>query len=280
MKNLISLIVSSCILMSSSLSYGKESPKITAPDKTGFHDVCPGLFKIADDFAKECLEKARSKEYLRYPYPKMGGIPYKVKNYVYFRAIDSGSHFGLGCSLEDKRNIMFLGIFYSAKSSNFAIANTLPIFQAIGAGRYITLKKDNTENSELIKFIAVRQFQTDFIKPVISVGENDIKNCENRELPYRKIINSEGKVYISKTQTKDGHATIQSCDTAELPLCSGEYINVFPSSDERIIFEEGYSDLFITAGGELLIRKSNYDRACNNPKNRDFIKEICDLNSK
>ncbi|MEZ5690846.1 MAG: hypothetical protein R3D71_04185 [Rickettsiales bacterium] len=264
----------------SSFAYGKEQKAKNSEDLS-FHGQCPKLLAMADDFAKECLEKARSREGMTYPYPKMGGIPYKVTGYApYFRAIDNGSNFGLGCSLDTRRRIMFLGIFYSTKSGNFAVANTLPVFNSLGAGGDVTLQKTADKNGELVNFIAVRQFRTNFIKPVMGGGEMAIKNCENEQLADGRIRMNhvETPRKIVKNIDDKGRIMIRKCDGHEV-LCVAEYLRFFPSNDQRIIYQGDHDSFFITSGGDLLVKKNWLARNCKQYKSnpRSLYDQVCNI---
>jgi len=212
----------------------------------------------------ECKEKARSMEYTIYPHPTpfSKGTPVQVKNYAYFRAVDSGSHFGLGCSLDDAHRIMFLGIFYALKSSNFAIANTLPIYRAVSGNGNVLLK--GTAANQFIEFEFVRGFSTDSIRPA-RVGEG-IKNCESTELPDggTRIHQSAftGDVFIaSETREEDGDITVKACSDASHKSCqSAEYQSLFSGDDPRIIHKGLLS--FVTASGDLLVQKDYRKRDC------------------
>jgi len=265
MKNLISLIVSSCILMSSSLSYGKESPKPTAPGKTGFHDVCPGLFKIADDFAKECLEKAR-------PYGRVFlPVHQKETHAAYFREIDSGSHFSLGCTLDQNHKIRFLGIYYSTKSSSFKVANTAP-FEFIDFNGNVGINVDGKP----VVLIAVRRFVTDFIPspykefdpkldPDAVPNPNSlppVKNCENEQVPDGRIrMNNGGAYKIVETKDEQGNIIINGYE-GDTPAYYGQYYRFFPSKQRQIIYDGGAGFWYITAGGDLLVKKSILEEYC------------------
>ena len=78
-----------------------------------FYAQCHKLLPMADDFAQECLQKARSFSRTFYP---SGGSRGEAESYsTYFKALDAPSHFVLGCVLDFKNKINFVGLYYTAQ---------------------------------------------------------------------------------------------------------------------------------------------------------------------
>ncbi|MEZ5690847.1 MAG: hypothetical protein R3D71_04190 [Rickettsiales bacterium] len=256
------------------------------PEDLSFHGQCPKLLAMADDFAKECLEKARPLSRVFLPTRQ------REKHGAYFRAIDSGSRFGLGCTLDHEGKLRFVGIYYSTKSSNFKEANTSP-FAFIDFSGNVGLKI----NGEFAVLTAVRRFVTDFIpspyKPFDPKSDPDavvdpnrlppVKNCENEQSPDGRIRMVNGGAYkITESIDDKGRIMIKRCDRHEV-FCVAEYLSFFPSNDRRIIYSDGSSDIwFINAGGDLLVKKNwlaNHCTPLQSISSQSLYQEVCNLPS-
>lgn len=77
-----------------------------------FYRQCHRFLPIADQFPRECEERARP--FSRMFYPSGGNRGEAERFSVYFRPLDKPSRFVLGCVLNFKHKINFAGIYYSA----------------------------------------------------------------------------------------------------------------------------------------------------------------------
>jgi hypothetical protein len=148
-----------------------------------FGSACPGaeasfysqyhkLFPVADEFANECLHRARPFSRTFYP---SGGNAGEVESYsAYFQTLDTPSHFLLGCVLNSKHKVNFAGLFYSPRPLDvFNFAEYKISF--IDPNDNVGLEIDGTQTT----LLAVRQFVTDVIPPRLTGRP---KNCEDAHI--------------------------------------------------------------------------------------------------
>jgi hypothetical protein len=262
---------------------------------TSFTEQCPVLFSIADEFAHECLEKARFETRYFAPGNFYGGFgtPQPVIHGAYFRAVDSGSHFGLGCTLNRDRKLDFVGVYYSTKSSNFAETNTAPI-------RFIDYNGNVgiTVNGEPTTLLLIRQFATHFVpwkyKPFDPKTDLDavidphrlppIKNCESITLPSDQM----GKWYREGgfdafERPRDDGITIKSCFdiTRNDSGCqSSKYLQFLSRDHSQILFQGPAAFWYIRDSGALLMKEEIFNKVCKTSKtagNGTILREVCDL---
>ncbi len=214
---------------------------------TSFTAQCPGLLAQADDFARDCLTNAREQRRVFYP------VGPEVHS-AYFREAAPGSHFALGCTLNVKRQIEFLGVYYALDGNNFKIANTAPLgfidFQG-NAGV--------VADGDLVNFIAVRQFGTDSIP--LRYGVGGAKNCESLGLPEGELRGMTGGSF-SASERRDGTSIwIRPCEGG---ACwpEGKYIEFLGDSDKSVVFHLNYYEFYIESGGGILVRREILQKFC------------------
>jgi hypothetical protein len=263
-----------------------------SPGEMSFTKQCPKLLAIADDFAHECLKRARSFSRDFYPESFSGGFldaPEKEEHAAYFRAVDTGSHFGLGCTLNQDHKINFLGVYYAAKSSSFTKANTAPLSYIDFQGN-VGLQVDG----KVVNLMALRQFGTDFIplRYRILGTEYDpsilkdphvippVKNCESPNRPDGRVNSPGASYFISESQDHGEHVITICVDNPNKkdPGCrSSSYIDYFPNKNQQIIDYEQLSALWlIRDGGGLSVSKKQYEIACHAPNDVSIVKEMCE----
>jgi hypothetical protein len=262
-------------------------------DDTTFTAQCPKLLAIANDFAHECRKNARALTSDWYP----AGHTTPVKEYhaAYFRAVDSGSHFGLGCTLTSDPNFDFIGIYYAAQSSTFAVANTAPL-RLLDFNGNVGLTVDGKQ----VTLLPIRQFETDSIglrfrilapkddPEVIATwkaGLGPIKNCENITFPDGRNRGGEGSATFYAFEKQDhGDHEIKSCienpDKPDPGCRSANYIEFFPSKHKQIIYQGDAAFWYIRDGGDLLVKEDVLSGSCGPTKlsnNFNIAHEVCDI---
>jgi hypothetical protein len=213
----------------------------------GFAAQCPQLLAQADDFAHECLSGAREQRRFFYP------VGPEVHS-AYFHPAADGSHFALGCTLNVKHQIEFLGIYYALSGDSFKIANTAPL-------GYIDFQGDVgiVVDGELINLIAVRQFGTDLIP--LRYLSGTVKNCEGAILANGNLKGPRGGWYTLFERRDAKGIWMRDCvESACLP--DSEYVEFFGGSDNRIIFHDQFSDYFIESGGGIFVKKAVLLKQC------------------
>jgi hypothetical protein len=163
-----------------------------------FYSQCHKLFPVADDFAHECLQRARPFSRTFYP---SGGSRGEVEAFsTYFKTLDAPSHFVLGCVLDFKHKISFAGLYYSAQPLDMARFNEYPI-AFIDFDGNVGLKIDGAQHT----LIAVRQFVTDVIPPRL---RGRPQNCEDPRIETMNGSNATAlHRFVRSTRTKWNTAT-------------------------------------------------------------------------
>jgi hypothetical protein len=250
--------------------------------------------KIADDFAHECLRKARFETRYFAPGNFSGGFgaPQPVVHGEYFRAVDSGSHFGLGCTLNRDHALDFVGVYYSTKSSTFKVANTAHL-RLIDNDGNVGL----TVDGEQVSLLAIRRFATDFIPSHYKVFDPKtdpdavvdphrlppIKNCDTLTLPngHSNWYREDGFV-ASESQVNRDHV-IKTCFDITKPESgcqSFKYIEFFPSNSRQMIYQGNAAFWYIRNGGDLLVKDNVLKGSCGSTRlsnNLNIAHEVCDL---
>jgi hypothetical protein len=239
--------------------YGADAKVVVG---TSFTEQCPALFAEADNFAKECLGRARKSVRDFYPASPLAGAysgPDREVHGAYFRPAAPGSHFALGCTLNRKHEINFLGVYYSTNGDNFKIANTAPIsFVDFQGNVGLSVGKDR------VTLLAVRQFGTDLV-PLRYPDGMTVKNCEPSILPDGAVNNMSVSLRVREYQ--DGDKTnVNTCiGVTEEDLChTHEYISFFKSNRPNIIGSEMPEFWLIGDGGDFLVEKKIQESSCRN----------------
>lgn len=169
--------------------------------ESSFYSQCHKLLPIADDFARECQERARPFSRTFYP---SGGSRGEVESYsTYFKPLDAPSNFILGCVLNFKHKIGFIGLYYSAQPLDMARFDDYPI-AFIDPDDNVGLQIDGARRT----LPAVRQFVTDVIPPRL-VGRP--VNCEDPKIEELDGSNATAFVHFRKI------------DESEIEYCNGNY---------------------------------------------------------
>jgi hypothetical protein len=216
-----------------------------AAAESAFYSQCHKSLPIADEFAQECLKRARPFSRTFYP---SGGNTGEVESYsAYFQSLDAPSHFVLGCVLDFKHNINFAGLFYSPQPLDMSrFAESKIVF--IDPNDNVGLEIDGARNT----LIAVRQFVTGVVPPRLTGRP---KNCEDAH-----IETIDGAIATA-------HDRFRKIDKTQIEYCSGDYCQVgsystfFGAHEVPIVYAE--YDLFLIDGdGVLRIKAGYYEKAC------------------
>jgi len=239
--------------------------EIAMAAETEFYSQCRKLFPIADEFARECQEHARPFSRTFYP---SGGSRGEVESYsIYFRPLNTPSHFVLGCVLNFKHKLDFVGLYYTARPLDMSQFNS-----------YGIVFVDPNDNGGLIidgvqnTFIAVRQFVTNIIPARVELWP---RNCDDAGLETLGNV-------VATTKLSERFRKI---DDNNEEYCMGTYCvtnsySVFVSKHIAPIIY-GEHDLFMIDGnGSILIEAPYYKDVCagwkgNAAMSYNIIYEMC-----
>src|SRR4051794_41054484 len=123
-----------------------------------FYAQCHKLLPVADDFARECQQRARPFSRTFYP---SGGSRGELESYsTHFKTLDAPSNFVLGCVLDFKHKLSFVGLYFTARPLDMArFSDTQIAF--IDPNANVGLQIDGVRHT----LVAARQFATDVIPP-------------------------------------------------------------------------------------------------------------------
>jgi hypothetical protein len=218
---------------------------IACGEEAAFYTQCHKLLPSVDEFARTCLDRARSFSRTFY---HSGGSRGEEETYsTYFQPLDAPSHFVLGCVLDHKHKINFAGLYYTARPLNMARFGDYDIV-FIDPNDNVGLKIDDRQNT----LMAVRQFVTGFVPPRLTGRP---KNCED---PHIETIGNE---------IATAHERFRQIDLKQFEWCSGTacrtapYITLLGAHSAPIIY--AHDDvILIDAGGALMIREDFYNSVC------------------
>jgi hypothetical protein len=233
-----------------------------AAAEVSFYAQCNKLLPIADDFARECQQRARPFSRTFYP---SGGSRGEVESYsTYFKALDAPSHFVLGCVLDFKHKISFGGLYYSALALDMAHFDDYQI-AFIDPGDNVGFQIDGIQRT----LVAVRQFVTDVI-PARLTGRP--KNCKD---PHIEAIDGSSTAAL---------VHLREIDQDEMEYCNGDYCQTaryltFGGVHESPIIYT-FHDLFLIDGNGALMLKEDYFKGTCTWKGNDssaynIIHEMC-----
>ena len=120
-------------------------------DEGAFYEQCQKFLPIADQFASDCLHRARPFERTFYPSGGSRGVPESFS--AYFKPLAARSRFVLGCVLNFKHNLSFVGMYYSHRLMDMKDFDQHPI-DFIDFDANVGLDVDGRQ----LTLIAVRQF--------------------------------------------------------------------------------------------------------------------------
>jgi hypothetical protein len=209
-----------------------------------FYAQCRKLLPVADDFARECQQRARPFSRTFYP---SGGSRGEVESYsAHFKTLDTPSKFVLGCVLDFKHKLSFVGLYFTARPLDMARFNDYQI-AFIDPDDNVGLQIDGVRHT----LVAARQFVTDVIPPRI---KGRPQNCED---PHIETING-----------SDATALVHFRQVGEnlMEFCNGDYCrtvkySTFGLHATPIIYD--FYDLFvIDSAGVLMLKEDYFKRAC------------------
>jgi hypothetical protein len=214
---------------------------------TDLTEVCPVLLSQADAFSRECLSNASTYEHY------FDGSP--ETHYEYIGPSVPGSHFGLGCTLNSKHEIAFLGIYYTIDGDNFKLPkNAMPGYVDFDGNIGVLL------NGKPINFLVVRPFETKTIPlPYYASG---IKNCEKQISPDGKIDDIQGGGFYVQESVRNGALSIRGCYTKTVCADEEQYVQIVGGQDHVIVRTSLAFDYYIEDGGGLLYNIATIKKYC------------------
>ena len=235
-----------------------------ASTEAAFYAQCHALLPIADEFAKECMQRA--KPFSRTFYPSGGNRGEKESYSTYFKTLSAPSHFVLGCVLNFEHKLNFVGLYYTARPLDMStFSEDKVVF--IDPNDNVGLDADGIQTT----FVAIRQFVTDTIPrrfPVIP------KNCEDSGIDETSGSKATGLYHIRQLDDR----RFQHCfaDHCLIEM----YRSFFGMHDAPIIYIIDWR-IFIDANGILLLEEKFRDDACKSYKRNlpyvyDIVTEACD----
>jgi hypothetical protein len=209
-----------------------------------FYAQCHKLLPVADDFARECQQRARPFSRTFYP---GGGSRGEVESYsAHFKALDAPSNFVLGCVLDFKRKLNFVGLYYTARPLDMARIDDYQI-AFIDPDANVGLQIDGVRHT----LVAARQFVTDVIPPRI---KGTPQNCDD---PHIETINGSNAT---------AHVHFRPTSENQMEYCNGDYCRTaryftIGLHETPIIYS--FHDLFmIDSNGVLMLKDDYFKRAC------------------
>jgi hypothetical protein len=239
-----------------------------------FFSQCPVLQGQLDKFANICLLNAREQESSFDGESEVHG--------AYFGSASPGSHFALGCTLNWKHQIDFIGVYYSVNGNNFALANLSPLAYVDFFGNAGTVV-----GGKLANFVMIRQFGDASFPPHFQ--GNIVKNCENSESKTHEIYGTFGGSFSLRRRFVLGKDLITGCiGGACLPEVP--YTQFFGTADSPVIYNGQFFTFLIEDDGSLLVANHDLAKYCptyreneasgklSKPSGFDMLREICLIN--
>jgi hypothetical protein len=228
-----------------------------------FYAQCHRLLPMADDFAKECLQQARS---FSRTFHQSGGTRGEIESYsTHFKALDAPSRFVLGCVLDFKNKINFAGLFYSAQPLDMSRFDEYQI-AFVDPNDNVGLQIDGDRHT----LVAVRQFVTGVIPPRLTGRP---KNCED---PHIETINGQKATAEEKFRRIDG-GQVEYCYGGN--FCPITRYSILGVHEFPVIYN--FHDLIlIDANGVLMLKENYFREVCaswrkDNASVYNIIREAC-----
>lgn len=223
------------------LSFAAE----TALAEPTFYAQCHRLLPFADEFAQDCLTRARPFSRVFYP---GGGSRGEGETYsAHFRPLSEPSRFLLGCVLDFKRKINFLGLYYSARPLDMTRFNEYEI-AFIDPSDNVGLTVDGAQAT----LVAVRQFVTSIVAPRLTGRP---KNCEDPGIETIDDVKATALEHYRAVEPNQ----MEFCVGASCRIDS--FRSFFGLHSAPIIYSN-LNAFLIDANGVLLVRDKFLQNAC------------------
>ena len=238
---------------------------------SSFYSQCHKLLPTADEFARECQQRARPFSRTFYP---GGGARDEVESYsTYFRPLDAPSHFVLGCVLNFKHKINFAGLYYTAEPLDMSRFDEYGI-TFIDPNDDVGLEIGGTQHV----FVPVRRFVTDLIPPPL--GQSP-KNCDEDAIETTKEAVATG--YMRVRQMPDDIFEICRSLARDAPYCREfKYLFFIEKHQAPIVYSFntfGIGQFFIDGEGAFMVQEKAYKDICEWKKDSaqvsNVIREMC-----
>ncbi|WP_315832169.1 hypothetical protein [Bradyrhizobium prioriisuperbiae] len=242
--------------------------QIATAAESSFYSQCHKLLPVANEFARECQQRARSFSRTFYP---GGGTRGEVESYsTYFRPLDAPSHFVLGCVLDFKHKINFAGLYYTAQPLDMSHFDEYKIV-FVSPDDAVGLEIEGVQNT----LVPVRQFVTDIVPPRLTGRP---KNCE------------EHIVETTKEAVATGYERIRQLADNKFEVCHGIGGDNYCARHEYSFFVEKHqapvvyifdldSLFFIDGNGAFIAKEKFYSSSCRWKKDStsviNVIHEMC-----
>jgi len=240
-----------------------------------FTGQCPLLLAQADSFAEACLgDAAEYKTYFNWD-PEV--------HYAYIGPAAPGSHFGLGCTLNNRHQIAFLGVYYTLDPSAFKAArNASPAYVDFQGNMGFLI------NNEPVNFFAVRPFLGHF--PVQEYYRRNLDNCGELQELGKETPNADGSNFYAHENLENGKLFIRACFSADGCEPDLQFISLIkdePSYGQKIVYASHFLEYFVLDDGQFLNSIDELKKNCStfyapilNPQNLPYpavsdLREAC-----
>lgn len=214
-------------------------------EQSAFMAQCTKLLPRADEFSAVCLTHART--FSRTFYPGAGSRGETEAYSTYFQQLDAPSHFLLGCVLDFKRKLSFVGIYYSAEPMDMAHFDDYPIVFVDPNGN-VAVSVAGIQHT----LVAVRQFVTQVIPPRL---QGRPKNCEEVQIETFNGV-------VANTRNRFRQTDKNEFEFCGGTACRGASYSTFVREHGAPIVYADHDVFLIDANGALMIKNEYLDRAC------------------
>lgn len=244
------------------------------PSALSFSEVCPRFLAIADLFASDCLSNSRSKTRLFYPNGMARAEKEVHGTYFYDRPLQS--HFGLGCTVNWKGKIDFLGVYYAVDPSDFNIANDADI-RSIDFDGNVALQSDGRP----FTLLAIQQFVTGSVAPRFHGRPQNCNVESSQEAPVTLLGGTFGFHEEAKgTSVSDLTICVTESSGKSTWCKTDEYHRFFPAPTAPVMFVALGRVVIIRESGEILIETEFLNKSCgawyaNRFEHANIAQELC-----
>jgi len=217
------------------------SIRFSAPafaDEGAFYEQCQKFLPIADQFASECLQRARP--FGRTFYPSGGSRGERERFSAYFKPLDAPSRFVLGCVLNFKHELSFVGIYYSHKPIDMKDFDRYPI-DFVDFDGNVGVDIDGRQ----LSLIAARQFATSTVPEHL---HGISRNCDTAGIEYiHERVPTDPRTHFRY----NGSDTMYYNGKEAIPI----HINSFFGQHLRpLVYVDSLASVFVDADGVLMLR--------------------------